>query len=364
MKNLILIIRNKKTFILTRSTFFVIFICGQIVAMATILTATGAAQMSFNENKETDLYMTGVRFEVYFFNTDIEITGDEWLKKMKVIRDWMGEDLESIEMVSWTKGDEESKVFTMYYESEEEYSSKPRGKEMLTYEELLSDEHLIVLKDNKNSDVKPGTKIEFDGEAYTVKGIKNVIDPVVPIGAIPKQNIVFSTSVISTDTLTKAKAQQITEKIQEVFETDAKVDVMSGTELVDLQANNTGKYIVALAAIIILLNSFVCYRYILEYRRRWLSIVRMLGCSVKRAFGIYEGELMIILTFCAMVGTVLFRFVIYPIMYNKSSMYEEIYVFSTYGFSILLYMLTAFIIITASVIPLVSKSVIELKNRN
>lgn len=364
MKSIVLILKNIKSFILKRTAFVIIFLCGQVVAMATILTATGAAQMSFNENKESNLYVSGVRFEMYFIDTDKEITGDEWLEKMKIIREWMGDDLRSIEMVSWTKGDEESKLFTMYYESEEKYLSKPRGNEMLTYKELLSDEHLIVLKDNKDSDAKPGDKIEFDGETYTVKGIKNVIDPVVPIGAIPKNNIVYSTSVISMDMLTKQKAQQIIEKMQEVFETNTNIDVISGTDLVDLQANNTGKYAVVFATVIILLNSFVCYRYILEYRRKWLGIVRMLGCSVNRAFGIYEGELMIILLFCSVVGTALFRGVIYPVMYNRSSMYEEIYSAPTYAFSIISYMVTAFIIITACIIPLVSKSVIELKNRS
>lgn len=361
MKNLILIAKNMKTFILTRSMFFVIFICGQIVAMAVILAAMGVAQISLNENKDTNLYDDEIGFCIFLKDSQYEITGKQWIEKMTQLREWIGDDFVEIEMVSWTKGDENSYVSTMFC-TEEHFSECWWGPGMPNYDELIGDEHIISVP--KGIDAEPGEEIEFDGEIYKVKGIENIIHPVVPIGAVPEQNILTSTTLYTKGPISQKRAEEIFNKMNELFGEGIKVENYAEESLIDLQANNTGKYVVVISAIIILLNSFVCYRYILEYRKRWLGIVRMVGCPIKRAFGLYEGELMITLVFCAMLGTAFFRFVVYPVMCNRSPIYREIYNYSTYGFSIVVYLATAFIIITASIIPLVSKSVLELKKRD
>lgn len=362
MKNLILILKNLKTFIKRRTVFMSVFVCGQIVAVITILIATGIAQMSFNENTDTNTYMSGVEFEVNFDGSGVEMNAEQWRDGINKISRYMGDKLETVNMVSWTKGDKASQVLTYMYTDRKRYETTVMGNEDFTYDELMGDEHLIIMK-NSMEKIKPGEMTEFDGENYRVKGCQNVIYPIVPVGAVPTQNIVYSTGIYTVDMITKGRAEQIKSELYKVFGKDIKIDVISAKDLVNLQADNTGKYAVVIASVIILLNSFVCYRYILEYRKKWLGIVRIVGCSVKRAFVIYEGELMIMLLFCATTGTLIFERLIYPVMCNKSEMYEEIYNMSTYGFAILLYMITAFLIITVCVLPMISKSIIKLKNR-
>lgn len=53
--------------------------------------------------------------------------------------------------------------------------------------------------------------------------------------------------------ITKGRAEQIKSELYKVFGKDIKIDVISAKDLVNLQADNTGKYAVVIASVIILL---------------------------------------------------------------------------------------------------------------
>ena len=225
----------------------------------------------------------------------------------------------------------------------------------------MSDEKIVLysLYDEKTKN----DYYEYGGEKYKIVGKVNYNMPCIPMYALPDNVKIKTIQLCIKGIISNSRIEKISDKIKEVFDTNAEIQRPKGIDLLGIQGNNMVTMSTVLSVILLAFNSFVCYYYIFDKRRKWLIVTRITGCTKHKAMNMYMGEMLIILIANSLIGLLIFSQVIYPFMVHRKSFYSEIYDVRTYVLCAAIFVLFSMAISYIGVISTLGKSVMDLKKK-
>lgn len=356
MKNIKLIFKNLRYLIKTRKVFFTLMCMGQIVSLCVVLVLTGVVQINLSE-KNLEWYSDLSKFEVYF-NDEDNIMINKCINAASELEKFIGDDFYYLGMEG-NIGDEENYVESLY--PGKCMKGDVDSRNTFTYEQYMSDEKIVLysLYYEKTED----DYYDYGGEKYKIVGKVNYIMPCIPMYALSDNVKIKTVQLCIKGIISNSRVEKISDKIKEVFDTNAEIQRPKGIDLLGIQGNNMVTMSTVLSVVLLAFNSFVCYYYIFDKRRNWLIVTRITGCTKRKAMNMYMGEMLIILIFNLLIGLLIFTQVIYPFMVHRKSFYSEIYDVRTYVLCAAIFVLFSMAISYIGVISTLGKSVMDLKKK-
>lgn len=150
-------------------------------------------------------------------------------------------------------------------------------------------------------------------------------------------------------------------KLNELFPDNPCIRLPEVDDLEGLQKLDFIRIAAVLIVTIIILNVSIMYLYILKKRYKWLAILRMCGCKRYQVFTIYFLEIMAMLAFSISVGYVVFIKLAQPLLIETYPLISELFKLGVNRKIIELYSVISVLVMSVSIIPLIRKTVVDMK---
>ena len=155
---------------------------------------------------------------------------------------------------------------------------------------------------------------------------------------------------------------KIQKKIDEVFRDDMpKVEPPEPKPLLEKQFNNMIYVLSFIMIAVVILNISRLYTFIMSTRKKSLAVFSICGASKFTIFAMYISEIFITLLASFIMGFLIFRFGLIGIISSIYPSFLEFFTFKIYLMIFGIYMTVGLIVMTANIIPVVRKSVTDLK---
>ena len=164
------------------------------------------------------------------------------------------------------------------------------------------------------------------------------------------------------DTTEQKDIAKIQRKINEVFRDDMpKVEPPEPKPLLEKQFNNMIYVLSFIMIAVVILNISRLYTFIMSTRKKSLAVFSICGASKFTIFAMYISEIFITLLASFIMGFLIFRFGLLGIISSIYPSFLEFFTFRIYLMIFGIYMTVGLIVMTANIIPIVRKSVTDLK---
>lgn len=187
-------------------------------------------------------------------------------------------------------------------------------------------------------DVAIGEYVKLEGEDFEIIGINKVNgdgEIEMPFTAFPKDCKWYRIS-IGLDLLpTREQYDFFKAKMQPY---GAKVDDFYIVNNEDIRRENSLMFASVLLAFLAGGNMYMVYSYIFKRRKKQLAVYTICGCGRKVARGMFFMEILINMLIAALIGILLFRFVVYPFMLNYFLYLKLIYGIKEYVTILFIYL--------------------------
>ena len=164
------------------------------------------------------------------------------------------------------------------------------------------------------------------------------------------------------DTTEQKDIAKIQKKIDEVFRDDMpEVEQPEPKPLLEKQFNNMIYVLSFIMIAVVILNISRLYTFIMSTRKKSLAVFSICGASKFTIFAMYISEIFITLLASFIMGFLIFRFGLIGIISSIYPSFLEFFTFRIYLMIFGIYMTVGLIVMTANIIPIVRKSVTDLK---
>lgn len=403
------VFKNLKQFASKNSLMFVLFIISQVFSVLILLLSYGV-YMNYREQSNQDLINTSGMFDEYgdpIEETDwhylmYDIVFDNYIKSpmtfgeakgsyLKIV-DYLGDKLDSLdfelcshkvtqeELDSLKDANEYGKQLYFYYSltrKNGEYSFHDTDTfEVYERQENLEDGRWITDEEIRNGDKvcvanyeyiealnDPSLKIEtlgndkylnINGTKYKIVGSQNFHfegSVFLPFFSTPDDfycGPLFEVKL--TEPLTVDEYNGFVDLFEECFGDMAQHDVPEMAMVnVDTQYfYNTNIWISVIIALAAAVNIAALFKYILTTRRKTLAIFKLTGATRGRIRRMYVTEVAVISVIVFLTCTVLFKFLLLPILVKYYPYVEDKYTLKVYGTMFLIYI--ALVIVTLNIL--------------
>lgn len=294
-----IVLKNLKNFILTHKIVFTIFILCEFVSFATATYM--AAQFASNQKEwvEGNLAYKTFSIESSFSNEDISNKISQVKEKfpqvlmVKVYMDKLRMQANAIYPPKT-----ERYVYSGRYFSEDEFYNGAK--------------QIIINEDSENFSV--GNIIKIQDMILEVIGVNYSIGNYseIPYSALTNLEEITRLS-FSLEKIPKSEERELfLSSLKEIFQTD---EIKSPENINILAVSSvTIEYLVCIVVPLFLLyNLSFLYEYVLNSRKKNFAVMRLVGCSSKKAFSIFGIEILIISTIVYSLSCVFLAFVVIPI---------------------------------------------------
>lgn len=413
-----LVFKNLKKFIMNRPVLFCFIIISQIACIVTVLTVSGmmdaVTPVPTEDRSEYDksfhIYLanyedTGVMY-TKFYNTDTgeliysgtdEREADKVIEKLKKKNNDL--DISQVEeelpgnykelpkykdvknklknVLSSAKGALTYAVVSGYTDDTFRYSySAYRANDdiMKEYFSFSGDNENDIqitkyegLKDTFR-DCSEGDKVKINNTEYTVSSVETVpydesSDTAykMRISDMDDDFMVCSVSILADNASSKQK-KQIYETIQKEF-LDLTNDIKEPEPepLLKKQFNNMIYVVSFIIMAVVFLNISRIYTYILSKRKKTLMISSLCGGNRLQMFAIYISEIFITLVVSCIIGFLIFKYLLSGLISCLYPSFESFFTADIYLLVFGVYIVFGLLIMTLNIIPMIRKSVVELK---
>lgn len=249
------------------------------------------------------------------------------------------------------KFDAEQGQYIYLPEDYDAYSSNTLEGEFITQEEYSSDKKQIAYcKGSSPIDWRVGSIVDFCGEEYTVNAKYRTLHTYSPsridmsFYAAPDDMRIISLNYYFEGFVPKRSYNAVTSVFENRF--GESVSIVEPPE-VELDDHNYYTTIMAIAMMFIIvpaINFGILFCYIVSLRSRMIAVFRIEGGTRRSSLKMFLGEYLIISCSCFGVGSVVFRFALYPFLKEHFLYFETIY-------SVWVYLVTfaAYTVLTAIV---------------
>ncbi len=224
--------------------------------------------------------------------------------------------------------------------------------------------------DSPYTNLKEGDKITIGSTEYTVSEVKDKTNmpPDSQTSLRFMYNSIDDSFKVNTihlrvkDTTEQKDIAKIQKKIDEVFRDDMpEVEQPEPKPLLEKQFNNMIYVLSFIMIAVVILNISRLYTFIMSTRKKSLAVFSICGASKFTIFAMYISEIFITLLASFIMGFLIFRFGLIGIISSIYPSFLEFFTFKIYLMIFGIYMTVGLIVMTANIIPVVRKSVTDLK---
>lgn len=210
------------------------------------------------------------------------------------------------------------------------------GRYISDYEEA-NGEKVIMLQNRLDEDVygeffKDDETFLLDGEEYKIVGTHNSSGFVVPLLSLPEdKSIAYGITMQFSKPITRKQYDELLVTAQQVV---PGVFIFPEMELADEQSifiYNNMIAVSVLIAVLTIVNFAFLYSFILQRRARTLAIMRICGCTKRRAWRICMGECCFICIPTFLIGMLTYIPLLHGVLGGMFEFIEEAYSLVVYG---------------------------------
>lgn len=240
-------------------------------------------------------------------------------------------------------------VNSAFFEENMKKNSLLSGGRFFTNEEYEKGLKTAIVFDTEGyeGDTYTDTYQAFDGnslvinqEKYQVIGKQTLFAdyPIIPITAVEKDAPLYQFVEFEFEhAVTSLQYNELEELVPICFGDLAKLEKLNLPDKDKLYMYNTMILVAVFIAVISAINFAILYRYILQTRKRELSIYRICGMSKRKAVGIYVFECILITLPAYLLAVILFRSVFLPEAKEFFYYMADSYAASVYAILFILY---------------------------
>ncbi len=379
-----LTLKNIKKFVTNHPLMFAFLIFAQIICIVEVYVSCGMAyNMNFTQ-QTMDNQVFGLNFDaVLSWKRDIiEDENGSFIRCINTPCDDEGKSDDKLELknaIPITEAKEQIEQLlsqTKNYKPKslriELYESKVLDKEKLLATDYISyypdlqvpEEYSIYQKSNEKIILAPYNKSNgehsplcnfFPGEFYRLGGsdyklVGSASYNYIPYNALPDDFVVGFLKVEYEEKLTTADIDQINMVMGSIFGIHIKESFTPDAYDPTAVQLSTMLFVISIAVMLIVLLAIAkFYSFILDTRHETLAIIRLCGCTRKKANIIYMAEILFTMIITTVAGTVLFRTVLFEPIANMYPAFKEFFIPSVYWYIAASYLFVTVLILTITV---------------
>ena len=240
---------------------------------------------------------------------------------------------------------------------------------------IYGDDHKVIVTRNPYADtpyqtIQTGDRVTIGKTEYTAVEVKNrsSMPPnaqtslSLMANAIDDSFKVDSFQMLLTDKAGAEEIARIQQKIAEVFGDEMpEVTPPQPKPLMEKQFNNMIYVLSFMIIVVVILNVSRLYTFIMSTRKKSLAVFSICGASRRTIFAIYIAEILLMLLISFVLGVLLFRFALMDTIAVIYPSFTRFFTPPVYLMIFGIYIVVGLVIMTANIIPVVRKSVTELK---
>ena len=204
-----------------------------------------------------------------------------------------------------------------------------------------------------------GDEIEIAGKNYRIIGKYNSDMPQVPINTLNNECVVKSVQINLHGIPMVNDSERYTKKLKELFGDNVLTNKPQSIDLLSIQKKNFMIIGTIAVTILIIMNSVLCYIYVLKSRKKWMAVMEICGAGRKQCIIMYLLEILTINVLSSFVGICIFVWTIYEKMVSINMIYKEIYSMRVYGYISVLYLVVATILTLYYIVKFVNTSTLN-----
>ncbi len=163
---------------------------------------------------------------------------------------------------------------------------------------------------------------------------------------------------------TQAECNEITQNLKQIFGYDVNVLPPELPDLLVEQFNSTSLLTCAVVMLIVIFNASLIYMFVLEKRKKWLSIIKLCGCKNDQCSVIFLTEIVFIIIICFIIGLYISNRFVIPKFIDQYPVFDVVYNTKSYGYIFLAYIVSSIIILLANIQPFVKRTVVDMQRGN
>jgi hypothetical protein len=279
-----ILLNNIKKFLKNNRVIFAVFIISQIVTSISIIYIYAI----FDAKKTRDIiYNNDIRSYTVLYSTKIS---DDIPEKLNTVYQKYEDFLEQIVLFS------NSEYIKLNYLYPGIADQSTQIGSYFSKEAFENGERQIIINDESSDQYNIGDIYILHDREYTVVGLtKNDGYNEIPFKALNSNITIEKIVFIAKDIPNKTQNEEITAYLHTVFD-DVRVSPPPEANYF-LSSENISSYFMSIAIFLLaIVNISYIYRYILYCRKRQFVIIRVSGCSMKRALFLYLSEIIILST--------------------------------------------------------------------
>lgn len=353
LKNIIVMIKNKRI-------FFMFLVLVQIVSINLFIYCYGMIQDKAMRNDVN--YDAQCQFSMKFLKQDRasgEYLYDDMYQfkdirnKIDLLKEDMGDEISYLRLYLMEReeslSENSSPVMPMccYVLNKEAYKLLDEAGGMLfTWNENCNGADRIIVNsemalDNVTENKSQGeTFVEFSGKKYKIERNKIAAGMQMAYGDIPENAMIAAMDIYFLTPPENAKSQKmILNKLHGWFGINEQ-EIRLPYKFDDLMSLNYFILTIGInicVCVIITMNSLMIYQYMLEERKKWISVMYLNGWSLKRLLFYIFVEMMFVMTMCALISVFIYSTITFHVIAKKQLLGEVVYQSRLYLYSWIAY---------------------------
>lgn len=236
-----------------------------------------------------------------------------------------------------------------------------KGQDIMTVDEKYSG----LFESGDNSEAV-GREFELFGKTYKIVGVTgNELGYEVPFDTIPDSADYRSFSITINDgMITTPVYDELCDALRSVYGDKVVIPEIKTADVTDVNFYTTLMWVSVLIAVISAINIAILFRYILNTRKKELSIMRICGCTKGRARRMYVGEILLVSSAVYVICALIFSQLVLPYLVRFYENIMDVYNFKAYAIMYAVYIAAIYITVNImTVIYLHSAPAAMLKER-
>lgn len=184
------------------------------------------------------------------------------------------------------------------------------------------------------------TFVEFSGKKYKIERNKIAAGMQMAYGDIPENAMIAAMDIYFLTPPENAKSQKmILNKLHGWFGINEQ-EIRLPYKFDDLMSLNYFILTIGInicVCVIITMNSLMIYQYMLEERKKWISVMYLNGWSLKRLLFYIFVEMMFVMTMCALISVFIYSTITFHVIAKKQLLGEVVYQSRLYLYSWIAY---------------------------
>lgn len=211
-----------------------------------------------------------------------------------------------------------------------------------------------------------GREFELFGKTYKIVGVtEDTFGYEVPFDTIPDSADYRSFSITINDgMITTPVYDELCDALRSVYGDKVVIPEIKTADVTDVNFYTTLMWVSVLIAVISAINIAILFRYILNTRKKELSIMRICGCTKGRARRMYVGEILLVSSAVYVICALIFSQLVLPYLVRFYENIMDVYNFKAYAIMYAVYIAAIYITVNImTVIYLHSAPAAMLKER-